>query len=57
VRNAVKSVVAVPCYALALPVFALLGQHLFVTYLIKLLDHGSRLFAFFGVPLVTRRQT
>jgi glycosyltransferase involved in cell wall biosynthesis len=57
VRNAAKSLVAVPCYALALPVFALLGQHLFVIYLIKLLDHGSRLFAFLGVPLVTRRQT
>jgi glycosyltransferase involved in cell wall biosynthesis len=57
VRNAVKSVIAVPCYALALPVLALAGQHVFLKYLIKLLDHGSRLVAFLGFSLVTQRQT
>jgi hypothetical protein len=53
----VKSVIAVPCYALALPVLALAGQHVFLKYLIKLLDHGSRLLAFLGFSLVTQRQT
>jgi succinoglycan biosynthesis protein ExoM len=56
-KNAVKSLVAVPCYTLALPVLALFGQHVFLKYLIKLLDHGSRLMAYVGFSTVTRRQT
>jgi len=55
--NAARSLVAVPCYTLALPVLALFGQHVFLNYLIKLLDHGSRLLAFLGLNLVTRRWT
>ncbi|MGO9641305.1 MAG: glycosyltransferase [Candidatus Acidiferrales bacterium] len=55
--NAARSLVAVPCYTLALPVLALFGQHVFLSYLIKLLDHGSRLLAFLGLNLVTRRWT
>ena len=57
IRNMAKSLVAVPCYALALPVLALFGQHVFLKYLIKLLDHASRLLAFLGLSLVTERQT
>jgi succinoglycan biosynthesis protein ExoM len=57
VRNAITSLIAVPCYTLALPILALLGQHFFVQYLIKLLYHASRLLAFFGLPLVTQRET
>jgi succinoglycan biosynthesis protein ExoM len=57
VKNAVKSLVAVPCYTLALPVLALFGQHVFLKYLIKLLDHGSRLMAYAGFSAVTRRHT
>jgi hypothetical protein len=57
IRNIAKSAVAVPCYALMLPVLALFGQHVFVKYLIKLLDHGSRLLAFLGLSLVTERHT
>jgi succinoglycan biosynthesis protein ExoM len=57
IRNAVKSLIAVPSYALALPVLALFGQHVFLKYLIKLLDHASRLLAYLGVSLVTERQT
>jgi hypothetical protein len=49
--------IAVPCYTLALPFLALFGQHLFLRYLIKLLDHGSRLLAYVGLPLVTQRKT
>lgn len=56
-RNFAKSVIAVPAYALLLPVFALFGEHVFLQYLIKLLDHGSRLLAFFGISVVTQRQT
>ena len=57
IRNMVKSLIAVPAYTLALPVLALFGQHVFLNYLIKLLDHGSRLLAFMGLKLVTQRQT
>jgi glycosyltransferase involved in cell wall biosynthesis len=55
-KNILKSVVAVPCYALALPVLAVMGQHYFVSYLVKLSDHGSRLLAVAGVRLATQRE-
>lgn len=55
-KNALKSVVAVPCYTLALPVLALLGHHYFIAYLAKLLDHGSRLLALAGLPVLTQRE-
>ncbi len=55
-KNILKSLIAVPCYALALPVLAILGQHLFLTYLIKLCDHTARLLAFLGLKLVTQRE-
>ena len=57
VKNALKSLIAVPAYTLILPAMALLGQHLFVRYLIKLLDHASRLLSFIGLPVVTQRKT
>jgi succinoglycan biosynthesis protein ExoM len=57
IRNGVKSLIAVPCYALSLPFLALFGQHVFLQYLIKLLDHFSRLMAYLGFRLVTERQT
>ena len=57
VRNAAKSLIAVPCYALALPVLGLVGQHLLITYLVKMLEHTSRLLALAGLPLVTERET
>lgn len=55
-KNALKSLVAVPCYTLALPVLALLGHHYFIAYLVKLLDHSSRLLALAGLPLLTERE-
>jgi hypothetical protein len=55
--NALKSLIAVPCYTLALPIVALFGQHVLLKYLIKLLDHTSRLLAYLGLSLVTHRQT
>jgi len=57
IRNAARSLIAVPCYTLALPILAVFGQHLFLRYLIKLFDHISRLLAYIGLKLVTRRQT
>lgn len=56
-KNATKSIIAVPCYTVALPFLALFGEHLFMKYLIKLLDHGSRLLAYVGLSAMTRRQT
>jgi succinoglycan biosynthesis protein ExoM len=55
-RNALKSLVAVPCYAVALPVLGLAGQHVLIAYLVKILEHGSRLLAYAGMPLVTQRE-
>lgn len=57
IRNAVKSLLAVPSYIVALPVLAMFGKHVFVKYLIKLCDHGARLFAHIGLHLVTQRET
>ncbi|HET9360251.1 MAG TPA: glycosyltransferase [Vicinamibacterales bacterium] len=57
VKNALKSVVALPCYTVALPVLAVVGHHVFMAYLIKVLDHASRLLAFAGLPLMTERET
>jgi hypothetical protein len=56
-RNIAKSLVAVPAYQLALPVLAILGQHLFLKYLIKLCDHGARLLAFSGWIVARERET
>jgi len=57
VRNVFKSLIAVPCYTVALPVLALVGHHMFIAYAMKLLEHSSRLLSMAGVPLVTERQT
>jgi succinoglycan biosynthesis protein ExoM len=56
-QNLAKSLIAVPGYALILPVLLLFGQHIFIKYLIKLLDHASRLLAYLGLSVVTERQT
>jgi glycosyltransferase involved in cell wall biosynthesis len=56
IRNAMKSLLAVPCYLLALPFLAILGQHYFFRYAIKICDHGSRLLAVLGLPVMTSRK-
>jgi succinoglycan biosynthesis protein ExoM len=56
-KNAMKSLIAVPCYTVVLPFLAPFGEHVFLRYLIKLLDHGSRLLAYVGLSTVTRRRT
>jgi succinoglycan biosynthesis protein ExoM len=55
-KSIAKSLIAVPCYTVALPILALFGQHVFLKYLIKLLDHTSKLFAYLGWKLVTERE-
>jgi glycosyltransferase involved in cell wall biosynthesis len=57
IKNLAKSLIALPCYTLILPILYLFGQHIFLKYLIKVLDHASRLVAFLGFSLVTQRQT
>jgi glycosyltransferase involved in cell wall biosynthesis len=54
-RSLVTSLTAVPVYTLSLSVFAVLGRHVLVRYLIKLFDHFSRICAFIGLPLVRER--
>lgn len=48
-RKVMKSLVAVPAYALMLPVALLLGQHRFMTLLVKLCDHLGLLLAVVGI--------
>ena len=55
VHNFLKSVIAVPSYLLLLPLVALSGQHMFIKYLIKLVDHSSRILAFLGCNLAKDR--
>jgi succinoglycan biosynthesis protein ExoM len=56
VRNITKSIIAIPIYALVLPFAAVSGKHLFIKYLIKLVDHGSRMLAFLGCRMTGARQ-
>ncbi len=45
----VRSIIAVPMYALALPFSLLLGHHRFMTVLVKLCDHLGKLLALAGI--------
>ncbi|HEU0119609.1 MAG TPA: glycosyltransferase family 2 protein [Bryobacteraceae bacterium] len=56
-KNAAKSILAVPAYAIALPILAAAGEHLFLKYLIKLFDHTARLLSFAGVTLASERES
>jgi glycosyltransferase involved in cell wall biosynthesis len=47
-----KSILAVPLYALLLPFLLLLGQHRFMDYLARLCEHLGRLLAIAGIHLV-----
>ena len=49
VRDVVKSVIAVLIYGLALPFAALLGQHRFMSLLVRLCDHSGKLIALLGI--------
>jgi hypothetical protein len=49
VASILKSLVAVPLYTVALPFGLLLGQHRFMTLLVKLCDHLGKLLALVGI--------
>jgi len=51
-RGILKSAVAVPLYAVALPVCLAMGSHVFVTYLVRSFDHVGKLLAACGVNIV-----
>jgi succinoglycan biosynthesis protein ExoM len=55
-KNLLKSTMAVPFYILVLPVLFFIGQHHFMKYLIKLMDHLGRLLASVGLNPVTERR-
>jgi len=49
IRDLAKSCSAVIGYTLALPVFLLMGHHMFMKYLIKICDHAGKVLAFAGL--------
>jgi succinoglycan biosynthesis protein ExoM len=53
--NLTKSFLAVMGYTLALPIFFVLGQHLFMKYLIKTCDHAGMIAAFAKVNLIREK--
>jgi glycosyltransferase involved in cell wall biosynthesis len=50
-----KSVLAIGCYLLTLPVAAVLGRHRFMRVLLPLCDHLGKVLALCGVRIVSRR--
>jgi glycosyltransferase involved in cell wall biosynthesis len=53
--DVLRSLVAIPLYTLSLPVALALGQHTFMTYLVKDFDHIGRLLAFAGVRVIKEK--
>ena len=53
--NTLRSVVAIPLYGFILPFAWLLGQSVFMRYLIKECDHLSKILAYAGIRLVKER--
>jgi glycosyltransferase involved in cell wall biosynthesis len=54
-QGIIKSCVAVPAYAIALPFLQLAGHHWFMLYLVKLCDHAGKLLALVGLNPVRER--
>jgi succinoglycan biosynthesis protein ExoM len=50
-----KSATAVLIYAVGLPFFIIIGQHVFMKFLMKSCDHLGKIFAFFGIDLLKQR--
>lgn len=55
-QKVLKAMVAVPAYALALPLLQLRGHHLFIRYLVKLCHHVGLLFGAIGLDPVKQRK-
>jgi succinoglycan biosynthesis protein ExoM len=51
-RGILKSAIAVPLYAVALPVCLTMGSHVFVTHLVSSFDHLGKLLAACGIDVV-----
>lgn len=51
----VKSVIAIALYAASLPVFAIVGHHIFMKYLIKTCDHLGKVLALLDIDLVREK--
>jgi glycosyltransferase involved in cell wall biosynthesis len=52
VGDVTKSLIAVPLYILALPISLMLGQHRFMSFLVRLCDHLGKLLALIGIQVV-----
>jgi succinoglycan biosynthesis protein ExoM len=54
-RGILKSAIAVPLYAAALPVCLIMGSHVFVAYLVRSFDHLGKVLAICGIDMVGDR--
>lgn len=52
-----KSIVAIPVYALGLPLLFVLGHHHFMKYLIKCCDHAGKILEILGCNMIRVRET
>lgn len=50
--SVVLSMAAIGIYSFCLPIFFIMGQHVFMKYLVKTCDHLGKLFAFVGIDLI-----
>ena len=53
--STIKSILAIILYTLALPFFALIGQHALMDYLIRECDHVGKLLAYIGIKPLNDR--
>lgn len=51
----IKSLLAVSIYTLGMPLFFILGHHIFMKYLIKTCDHIGKLFAALGIDVIKEK--
>jgi succinoglycan biosynthesis protein ExoM len=50
-----KSAIAIAVYSCCLPLFFVLGHHIFMKYLIKTCDHAGKVLAYIGIDLVREK--
>jgi succinoglycan biosynthesis protein ExoM len=49
------SLIAIAIYISGMPLFLILGQHVFIKYLIKAYDHLGKIFTFIGIDLIKEK--
>jgi len=54
-KSLLKSVLAVFIYFMFLPVSLLIGQHMFMKYIIKLFDHLGKVISYFGIDFMKQK--